>query len=141
MTATWVWKKETLVDTGGVIRDWRSDPKVQRTLVCEECYEGAIRDGGLQTEEGWWMFDAEYVRSPRSFIPSFIPDGYQLQHAQPGRVRQDKRTPWTRLVGVAHEDAEDQPLGMRSRASRLESRWRTTSMSNLRSLRDFKKKT
>ena len=114
MTATWVWKKETLVDTGGVIRDWRSDPKVQRTPVCEECYEGAIRDGGLQTEEGWWMFDAEYVRSPRSFIPSFIPDGYQLKHAHPGRARQNRRkprTPWTRVVGVAHENAEDQPLG------------------------------
>ena len=60
----------------------------------------------MQTEEGWWMFDAEYVRSPRSFIPSFIPDGYQLRHAQPGRARQNKRkprTPWTRVVGVAHE--------------------------------------
>ena len=115
MTATWVWKKETLVDTGGVIRDWRSDPKLQRTLVCEECYEGAIRDGGLQTEEGWWMFDAEYVRSPRGQRPEVpclptIPGRYQLQHAQPGRVRQDKRTPWTRLVGVAHEDADDVPL-------------------------------
>ena len=53
VTAAWVWKKEALVDTGGIIRDWRSDPKLQRTLVCEECYEGAIRDGGIQTDEGW----------------------------------------------------------------------------------------
>jgi len=115
MTAAWVWKKETMVDTGGIIRDWRLHPQLQRTLICEECYEGAIRDGGMQTNEGWWIFDAEYVRSPRGQRPEVpclptIPGRYQLQHAQPGRVRQDKRTPWTRLVGVAHEDADDVPL-------------------------------
>ena len=72
MTAAWVWKKETLVDTGGVVRDWRSHPQLQRTLICEECYEGAIRDGGVQTDEGWWIFDAEYVRSPRGQRPGLF---------------------------------------------------------------------
>ena len=39
MTATWVWKKETLVDTGGVIQDWGLDlklhagPKITKSRV------------------------------------------------------------------------------------------------------------
>ena len=115
MTMTWVWKKGTLVDTSGVIQDWRSDLKLQHTLICKECYEGAIHNGSLQTEEGQWMFDTEYAMSPHGQQPEVpclptILGRYQLQHAQPGKACQDKCMLWTQLVGMAHEGADDVPL-------------------------------
>ena len=131
VTAAWVWKKETLVDTGGIIRDWRSHPQLQRTLICEECYEGAIRDGGMQTDEGWWIFDAEYVRSPRGQRPEVpclptIPERYQLSmRSREGYAKTDARRGlglWAWRMRMPTTDR-----WMRSRLNRLESRWILTS--------------
>ena len=101
------------MDTGGVIHDWRLHLQLQHTLICKECYKGTICDGGMQTDEGWWIFDTEYIRSLHGQQPEVpclptISERYQLQHVKLRRVCQNRCKPW--LVGMAHEDAEDQLL-------------------------------
>ena len=36
---------------------------LQCTLICESCYKHVIHDGGIQTTEGWWIFDNEYEKA------------------------------------------------------------------------------
>ena len=65
LTAAWVWQKSTLLATDGIVQDRSAQMLLQRTLICEACYEGVVRDGGIQMDEGWWIFDAEYIKSQR----------------------------------------------------------------------------
>ena len=63
LTAAWVWQKSTLLGTDGIVQDRSAQKLLQRTLICEGCYECVSRDGGIQMDEGWWIFDTEHVKS------------------------------------------------------------------------------
>jgi hypothetical protein len=76
LTAAWVWQKSALLATDGIVQDRSAQMLLQRTLICEACYECVVRDGGIQMDEGWWIFDAEYVKHKDA-------EDNPLKHAEP----------------------------------------------------------
>ena len=63
MNASWIWEKNWLLDSHGIIQNRSAQMELQRTIICEACYEDAMNDGGYQTVEGWWMFENEYEKA------------------------------------------------------------------------------
>ena len=53
-----------LLGTDRIVQDRSSQMLLQHTLICEACYKCAVRDGSIQTIEGWWIFNAEYTKGP-----------------------------------------------------------------------------
>ena len=63
LNASWVWEKATLLDTDGIVQGRSAQMVLHCTLICESCYKCVILDGGIQTIEGWWIFDNEYEKA------------------------------------------------------------------------------
>ena len=97
LTAPWVWRKSTLLAADGIVHDRSAQMLLERTIICEACYECVVRDGGMHIDGGWWIFEAEDA------------DPQHVQHiGTRGHIKDF--TANTEGKVLEHKDAEDDPL-------------------------------